>query len=96
MARSGRRPGPEAGLPVDPARLRRQFPDLSDGDLEAYVEVTRRILGQAGLPERARLSREILARARGVQGKAAGELTVDEALALRYLRAVEKMQGRTS
>jgi hypothetical protein len=29
-------------LPVDPARLRREFPDLTDGDIAAFEEVTRR------------------------------------------------------
>jgi hypothetical protein len=28
-------------LPVDPERMRRQFPALTDADLEAYVTVTR-------------------------------------------------------
>ena len=45
------------GLPVDPGRLKAQFPSLTDDDLQAYVEVTRRILATA--PEdRARITRE--------------------------------------
>jgi hypothetical protein len=92
---SGRpRPAPEGGLPVDPERLRRQFPALTDEDLQAYVEVTRRILG--GPPgERARLTREVLARGRQARDGAA-PASAEDALALRYVRAVEKMQGRTS
>ena len=67
---------------MDPERLRRQFPALTDDDVAAYAEVTRRILA-APPAERARVTREVLQQARR------GE----DALAVRYLRAVEKMQG---
>jgi hypothetical protein len=85
-------------LPVDPARLRKQFPDLDDGDMAAFEEVTRRILSEPRVAERARLTRSFVA-----QGKTARErmgagmtLSAEEFLAARYLTAVEKMQGRTS
>jgi hypothetical protein len=82
-------------LPVDPDRLRREFPDLDDDDLAAYVEVTRRILGDQ--KSRARTTREVIERARGAEQKnAAGRpLTADDELAVRYLRAVTKMQRST-
>jgi hypothetical protein len=83
-------------LPVDPDRLRRQFPDLTADDLAAYTEVTRRILAEASPDKRARLLRDTLARGRRARDKQGGAaLTADEALDLRYLQAVEKMQGST-
>jgi hypothetical protein len=33
-----------SGLPVDPERLRAQFPDLTDEDVDAYVRVTRTVM----------------------------------------------------
>ena len=88
------RPGPP--LPVDPARLRAQFPELTDDDLEAYVEVTRRILAGLTTEERARITRETLALGRAARTRTGEGATpaAGEALALRYLAAVEKMQGR--
>jgi hypothetical protein len=82
-------------LPVDPERLRREFPELDDGDLAAYVEVTQRIL--ANQKSRARTTRDLMERARVAEGKrAAGQpLAPDEDLALRYRRAVGKMQRST-
>jgi hypothetical protein len=84
-------------LPVDPERLRRQFPDLTADDLAAYTEVTRRILAEASPDKRARLLRDTLARGRQARDKQAGgaALTAAEALDLRYLQAVEKMQRST-
>ena len=84
-------------LPVDPARLRRQFPDLTDGDIAAFEEVTRRILDEGKPEARARLTREIVARGRQAREReAAGtKLSADESLAARYLAAVDKMQRRT-
>jgi hypothetical protein len=82
----------EARLPVDVERLRRQFPDLTDDDVDAYVTVTRRILAARDPAERARITRETLARGRAARDNAPGD---DEArLAARYVAAVEKMQGR--
>ena len=94
MARS-KRPSPEGALPVDPERLRREFPALSDADLAAYVEVTREILG-ASPGERARRTREVLAAGRKAR-EAGPEASLSEAerRAARYLAALEKMQGRT-
>ena len=80
-------------LPVDPERLRQQFPALTDDDLAVYEQVTQEVLGDplargksmAALMARARAAREKLAAGQG--------LTRDEDLAVRYLSAVEKMQG---
>ena len=84
-------------LPVDPARLRRQFPDLTDGDIAAFEEVTRRILDEGKPETRARLTREIVARGRHAREReaAGAKLSADESLAARYLAAVDKMQRRT-
>jgi len=71
-------------LPVDPERLRREFPELTDGDLEAYVTVTKRILA-AKAEDRPRLTREVLERGR--QKK--------DDLSARYVAAVDKMQRST-
>lgn len=89
------KPRPAAtALPVDPERLRRQFPGLDDDDLEAYVTVTRRILGEGNAERRARLAREVLARGRTfLDRRPPGEpLTGEDGLAARYVLAVEKMQ----
>ena len=83
-------------LPVDPARLRAQFPDLTDADLEAYASVTQRVLRDpAG---KGKVMRELLALARSAREKqaAGSSLGREEALALDYLRAVEKMQASTT
>jgi len=87
----------QGSLPVDPDRLKRQFPDLTVEDLAAYTEVTRRILGERSPDERARLIRDTLARGRQARDKQAtgAALTAAEALDLRYLQAVAKMQAST-
>jgi hypothetical protein len=84
-------------LPVDPERLRKQFPQLTDEDIEAYVNVTRRILEKRGPAERGKLTRDIMDTARAARAKSSAgtELTERERQALRYLEAVEKMQGTT-
>ncbi|PYP99857.1 MAG: hypothetical protein DMF82_23675 [Acidobacteria bacterium] len=84
-------------LPVDPERLRRQFPELTEADLEAYEAVTLRILAESSPDRRARLTRDTLARGRQARDKQAsgGALTADEARDLRYLQAVAKMQPST-
>lgn len=84
-------------LPVDAERLRRQFPELTAGDIQAYEEVTRRILDEPSPDRRARLTRDTLARGRQARDKLAtgAALTEAEALDLRYLQAVAKMQGST-
>ena len=85
-------PGP---LPVDPARLRRQFPELTADDLAAYADVTGRILSEPSPDRRAQLIRDTLARGRQARDRqaAGGALTEGEALDLRYLNAVAKMQA---
>ena len=88
-----KRPPDAAALPVDPGRLRRQFPDLTEDDVAAYVEVTRRILEERDPAARARVTRDTLARARSA--REAGARDEADRLALRYLSAVEKMQGRS-
>jgi len=83
--------------PVDAERLRRQFPALTDDDLAAYLEVTRRILAAA--PDaRPRITREALTGGRQAREKAArGEtLSAADALLARYVDAMGKMQGRVS
>jgi ribosomal protein L12E/L44/L45/RPP1/RPP2 len=83
------------GLPVDPERLRAEFPALTDDDLEAYVAVTRKILAAATPEERARITRESLASGRAAREKqAAGTaLTEKEQRAVRYVSALDKMQS---
>jgi hypothetical protein len=82
---------PEGALPVDVERLRKQFPALTDEDVDAYVTVTRRIMSAAA-GDRARITRETLARARAAASTPPRD--DEERLAARYLAAMEKMQGR--
>ena len=86
-----RPPTGEAPLPVDVARLRREFPALTDEDVEAYVAITRRIVATPA-SDRARVTRDTLARGRAARD--GGPRDDDDRLALRYLAAVQKMQGR--
>jgi hypothetical protein len=85
---------PAGAPPVDVDRLRREFA-LSEDDVQAYTEITRRILG-APPDARANVTREALAGARRARDKAArGEaLAAPETLLLRYLAALEKMQRK--
>jgi hypothetical protein len=80
-------------LPVDPERLRALFPSLTDDDLDAYAQVTRRVL--ADPLGKAPVMREVIATGAQARDKqAAGQpLSGPESLALRYLRAVQKMQA---
>jgi hypothetical protein len=87
-----RPPAREPPLPVDVERLRREFPALTAEDLDAYVAVTRRILGAGDPADRARITRQTLARGRAA--RAAEPRDDDERLAVRYVAAVAKMQGR--
>ena len=89
--------GQRSSLPVDPERLRRQFPELTGEDVAAYEKVTRRILGERSPDQRARLTRDTLARGRQArdQQAAGAVLTEAQALDLRYLQAVAKMQAST-
>lgn len=94
---NGQQRAQRGSLPVEPERLRRQFPELTSEDLEVYEEVTRRILGEPSAERRARLTRETLARGRQARDKQAsgGALSKDEARDLGYLQAVAKMQAST-
>jgi hypothetical protein len=87
-----RPPAGEPSLPVDVERLRRQFPALTEEDLNAYAAVTRRILAARDPADRARITRETLARGRAARDGAPRD--DDERLAVHYVAAVEKMQGR--
>jgi hypothetical protein len=81
-------------LPVDPDRLRRQFPSLSDEELAAYEAVTRRIL--ADPRRRGRVLSDAMALAQRAREKEpqAVPLEPDERLALAYVEAIGKMQAR--
>jgi hypothetical protein len=81
-------------LPVDPERLRFQFPSLTDEDLEAFAAVTRRIL--ADPRQRGRVLAETMTLAQRAREKVALDAALDEAerLALAYASALAKMQGR--
>jgi hypothetical protein len=81
-------------LPVDPERLRRQFPSLTDEDLEAFAAVTRRIL--ADPRQRGRVLAETMALAQRAREKVAQDVGLDdvEGRALAYAGALAKMQGR--
>ena len=82
-------------LPVDLGRLKAEFPELTDDDLDAYVTITRRVLGEP--MARAKMMREVMANARRAQEKTAAgaKLAKDEELLVRYLAAVSKMQSST-
>jgi hypothetical protein len=86
---------PAGALPVDLDRLRREFPDLTEQDVAAYVEVTRRILDSPA-ERRGGVTRDTLAGARAARDKSGrGEpLTPGETRLARYLAAVEKMQRK--
>jgi hypothetical protein len=87
-----RPPAGELPLPVDVERLRRQFPALTEEDLDAYVTVTRRILSARDTADRARITRETLTRGRAARDRAPRD--DEDRLAVRYVAAVDKMQGR--
>jgi hypothetical protein len=81
-------------LPVPPEELRRRFPSLTDEDLTAWTEITRGLLADPA--RRGQRLAGILSAARRAEGKEAGGIAPDpeEARALRYTRALAKMQGR--
>jgi hypothetical protein len=76
---------------VDVDRLRSQFPALTDEDVEAYVAVTRRILSARDPADRARITRDTLARGRSAGAAASPD--DEDRLAVRYVAAVARMQG---
>jgi hypothetical protein len=79
-------------LPVEPERLRKEFPSLTDADLAAYAEVTRALLADPARRGR-RLAEVLAAGQRGREKEAASvPLADDERLALAYVRALAKMQ----
>jgi hypothetical protein len=81
-------------LPVEPERLRERFPALTDEDLAAYAEVTRALLADPRTRGR-RLAGILAAAQRGREKEAAAApLEDEERLALAYVRALQKMQGR--
>jgi hypothetical protein len=93
VSKGRKRTGPgEASLPIDPGTLRERFPSLTEDDVAAYAEVTRRLLGD---PDRAEVSRRLLATAREARNRDQATLTPEQRAALRYLVALEKMQGGT-
>ena len=73
--------------------LKQRFPELSDADLAAYTAVTQRVLAAGG--QRARAMRDVMALADAAkQQRARNEpLAPEQEEALRYLRAIEKMQA---
>ena len=76
-------------LPVDGARLRKAFPDLSDAEIQAYEEVTLRLL-EAGHQREALLKR---LKTLGMEAESSPKPSPDAVLALRYLRVLAKIQG---
>lgn len=81
-------------LPVEPERLRREFPTLSDEDLAAYEAVTRELLAHPSSRGR-RLAAVLAAVDRAREKAAAGiALEEEERQALAYARALAKMRGR--
>jgi hypothetical protein len=92
-----KRAKPEPPLPIDPERLRKSFPDLTDADVAAYVAITRRVLG-SDQKQRAQTLHGLMQNGRAAQERAAsgGSLSEDEALLVRYLGAVQKMQPKRS
>jgi hypothetical protein len=89
------KPAKPSALPVDVDRLRAEFPDLTDAELEAYRAVTGRVLGDPAA--RAAAMREVMAEARAAREKAASAaaLSAEEQQLVVYLSALDKMQRST-
>jgi hypothetical protein len=82
-------------LPVEPERLRQLFPSLTDDDLAAYSEVTRALVAHPGARGR-KLAAVMAAAERGREKEAmAAPLEDEERVAVAYVRALGKMQGRS-
>jgi hypothetical protein len=79
--------------PVDPARLKAQFPALTDEDVAAYLDVTKRVLADKDAAED--LPATLLARARALRASAEEARTDEDRRAVAYLAAVLKMQSST-
>ena len=80
-------------LPVDPERLRQQFPSLTDDDLTAFEEVTRRIL--ADPRARGRVLAETMTLAQRAREKQTQEIALEpeERLALAYAERYREDAG---
>ena len=61
----------KAPLPVESARLKAEFPELTEDDLQAYATVTGQVLGDPAT--RGKKMREVMGRAREAQQKAAAD-----------------------
>lgn len=79
-------------LPVDPERLRKQFPGLTDEEIAAYERVTRRVLADPRW--RGRVLADVMSNAQRAREKAAtgAQLDPEERLALTYVNALRRMQ----
>jgi hypothetical protein len=91
-AKADKKPPQAQVVGVNPERLKKEFPDLTEEDLEAYVTVTRRLL--ADPTKRVQVLEDVKAKAQAAQAKAGAGLSPDEALAGRYMQAIQKMQKR--
>ncbi len=80
-------------LPVDPERLPKRFPALTDEDLAAYAEVTRRILADPRRSGHVLAELDALARRAAEKESQGAALEPEERSALAYARALRKMQG---
>jgi len=83
---------PEGLVPRAVQRLKKEFPDLTQEDLDAYVQVTQRLL--ADPLKRVQVLEDVKAKAQAAQGKPEASLGADEALAARYMQAILKMQRK--
>jgi hypothetical protein len=86
---------PKPAPPVDPERLRKEFPEVSAVEMHAYLTVTQDIMTAAN---RAAVLREVLERGRSAQDLNQRGEALDEAhaLASNYLAAIGKMQRSTA
>ena len=94
--KKGAKPAPAAPkvVGINPERLKQEFPDLTDEDLQAYVSVTQRLLSDP--TKRVQVLEEVKAKAQSAQAKTAAgtPLDAEEALGARYMQAIQKMQKR--
>ena len=93
-----KKPAPAAPAvkpPVDPDRLRQEFPEVSDIELHAYMTITQDIMSAAN---RAAVLKTVMERGRTAQDRTKrGEaLDANEAMASNYLAAIGKMQRSTT
>ena len=81
-------------LPVDAARLKAEFPDLTDEDLQAYVTVTARVLGDA--VSRAKKMREVMEQGRRAQEKARSGAPLTAVLQARLIELEQRLNDARS